>query len=98
MALGKRISAFSRLRLALRDIESELNFGHLTDAELDLLALAIEVSRSSPSFRRSAVVSGQASIATAYRAFKSLEFKGYVQPNRVANHTEYRLAKSFSVL
>ncbi|HKL46960.1 MAG TPA: hypothetical protein VJ906_12055 [Roseovarius sp.] len=87
----------SQLRLVLRTLELDLDIENLSNAELDVLSAAIQISDASPV---SLVASTQIlehelvqqlGKSTIYRSLASLEDRGFLVPRKSGYNAEYSL-------
>lgn len=79
----KRVfSAFSQLRLIMRDLEVDLEVDGFTSTELDVLSICIRLAVDGKSFSPADIASQpllrKSARATVYRAIGALESRGFL--------------------
>lgn len=87
--------AYAHLRGVARDFENELGLGNLSNTELDLLAVAIQLCENSDVFSTAQILEHPlmqgAARATIYRAIASLEAGDYFIVKQTGTKTAYSL-------
>jgi len=87
--------AWSQLHFVMRGLQQDLGIEDLSCAELDVLSVSIQLSKSSKAFASADIVGHplleKSSRATLYRAISSLENRGLFLPENLGTRHSFTL-------